>query len=316
MYVRKSVLGLAAVAFVALALTLVYVLAIRADTKHTQALKSYYFEARLDAQETGAPPGYMRPVEPRPNVIRAAYAAPNKWRYEFTSSDSARRDVGFTQVSDGQKTWWYEGLTNSYYAQTVPSGMAAYAGVLAVTGSFLVGPLPARSIDEFFGRYQLGGAQWSVAGTERLLGREVQRIEVQMPKGKTRLWIDPRYLFVLRYEAGEPGTDAQPIRAEVTMSKTTAQSLRSDSTSYHPRDLARLHLPAAAPAARHPRLPTADRPVVVWSWYRAASSPRPTCRKGMSVPATAVRHAAAVVVLRASTSAWRRVNATRQAACC
>jgi hypothetical protein len=158
------------------------------------------------------------------------YATESKARYwyqdwtlqraERDSSVLSRKDAGFeasagsgtsfttTTVRDGAHEW---DSSPMYWGRP----MAQLAMNKSLTGSNL-GPLEFESVDDFVEWYR-SGADFMLPngtratevrdhGTERLLGRDVELIEIVTldasgaETGWRKYWIDPERLFVLRYE--------------------------------------------------------------------------------------------------------------------
>ena len=195
-------------------------------TYSTDQIESYYFEARIEADEDDVL-----------NTMRAWYSKPERWRFEFGDFAAGIPEEGTLMLSDGEDVWVYNAETNTYSRQAIDS---YFAGVppemrgLFLPTSLLIGPFP-------FGPEML---QQGLTGDWRLeeqadgpmiAGRPTTLYRYSVPsgvanddpaspsdgaqepeRGDLSLWVDRDYPFVLRYEANNPGSSNAHLLVEIT----------------------------------------------------------------------------------------------------
>ncbi len=162
-------------------------------------LQSYHIEAVVTSSSSS-----------RNQLVRIWYQAPDKLRVE-AGNDGSPPSV---YVVDGQTLHVYDADNNTYYDQQKP------AGVLQARGNttMALGPLPNETLAAYFDAQQ--GGTWGVSGKDKVLGKDTEVVERDLrtvAQGTlTRYWIDPRYMFVLRYESTTPNgkTSWQPTTVE------------------------------------------------------------------------------------------------------
>ncbi|MCC6388224.1 MAG: helix-turn-helix transcriptional regulator [Dehalococcoidia bacterium] len=171
-------------------------------------------------------------VQPRGGNSRVQwwYQDAKHYRFEIGGPPAGQRTL--TGVADG--TWlWYDSATETTYQRTgipdLPSGMVASLPI-----SILLGPANAPDIDTLLGdlreRNTAPGSFARVAGGGTVLGYEATLVEwgpawsgasgtnggpeTVTSGGMARLWVEPRSMWVLRYESD--GLEGSSIRAEIT----------------------------------------------------------------------------------------------------
>lgn len=187
-------------------------------------LESYYFEARIDVDET----------EPNDvlNTLQGWYEAPDRWRWEISTTDPARAHETVVYAADGTKVWFYEGRTNTvevhdtetYYAGMPPEmrGLPNPVGM-----SVLIGPVP--QLDAVLTAM---GEEQKELGWETVAGVDARVLEMATDDWSLTLWIHPEMPFILKSQtrsSREPTTDGlgphvatvepagmSEVRAEVT----------------------------------------------------------------------------------------------------
>jgi outer membrane lipoprotein-sorting protein len=176
----------AAVGLLALAGTGAALILLTADPEPPQRvaqLRSYYFEATVTASQS--------PLR----TVKGWYLAPDKLRLEVAEAGKSPS----VYLIDGGVMRVYDAASNTYDERPKPDDALKLNG----NTTLLVGPLPAATLAEYFDG--LEGGTWNVAGEEKLLGRRTEVVERDLrtvSEGTiARYWLDPRYLFVLRYES-------------------------------------------------------------------------------------------------------------------
>jgi outer membrane lipoprotein-sorting protein len=181
------------VAFVAV-IAATYLLAGR-DDEGAAALPSYHFVASLAIEERTR--GDEKPFD----RIEGWYEPGKGLRWDLAYDDPSLSDRGSRLFRNPQGITFYDGKTNTYTTTELPEVDDRYPGS-GFGVSILLGPLPAASVDEFFSAWM--GATWKRTGAERVLGLDVDVIEVTGATGGTStFWIDPKRNFVVRYRTEE-----------------------------------------------------------------------------------------------------------------
>jgi len=171
-------------------------------------------------------------VQPRGGMSRVEwwYQDAKHYRYEIGGPPAGQRTL--TGVADG--TWlWFDSATETTYQRTdipdLPPGMVASLPI-----SMLLGPANAPDMDTFLRelreRNSAPGSFARVAGKGSVLGYETTLVEwgpawsgagstnggpeTVTSGGMARLWVEPRSMWVLRYESD--GIEMSSIRGEVT----------------------------------------------------------------------------------------------------
>ena len=164
---------------------------------------SYYFEARIRAE--GADP-----ARPPVDLVRSWFEAPNRWRWEYAYASNPDQSDSL-QISDGQSVTTYSARTNTY--QVRPAAAAQPPGRGLPMALFILGPLPADSLEAFLAQEEYSGHRR--AGQDKILDRTVEVVEVDSGESKLTLWIDMKRLFVLRYLLGPGPSGRGAIEAEI-----------------------------------------------------------------------------------------------------
>src|SRR3954470_5720387 len=108
----RRLIAVAALAVIGIAIALVVIR--RNYDRSPPALESYALEATLHVEGRAQSRPGSDSTAASPDVIRAWYEAPNKWRREYGYSDPAKSDLTQVEVSDGQQIWHYDRRTNTY----------------------------------------------------------------------------------------------------------------------------------------------------------------------------------------------------------
>jgi outer membrane lipoprotein-sorting protein len=157
---------------------------------------TYYFEGRVQQ-----PPTAGRLAGAQVETVKAWYQAPDRLRLEVGYEDARAGTQPSLYVVEGDTLHNYEPSTNSYQTRPRPESMLKARGHPGMP----LGPLPAESLEEYFESLNTG--TWGIVGEERLLGRRTQIIERDLrtvsEDSVIRYWIDPAYLFVMRYQSVE-----------------------------------------------------------------------------------------------------------------
>lgn len=162
-------------------------------------LQSYHVEAVVTT-----------PTASRQRLVRIWYQAPDRLRIE-TRFDGAPASV---YVVDGAVMHVYDADNNTYYDTAKPDDVLQARG----SSSTKLGPLPNQTLEGYFDALQ--GGTWDVAGQDKVLGKNTEIVERDLrtvAEGTLdRYWVDPRYLFVLRYESTTPNgkTTWEPTSVE------------------------------------------------------------------------------------------------------
>lgn len=196
------------------------------DEPGRNTLQSYYMEVELTIEPSGPDDDLDGPA---PGRLRASYAAPASFKYEYTHDDPAFEYLSTVQMSDGETLWYYDGLTNSYSYTDVTEDAEQYAD--PIVGGFFIGRVYGESIDAFLDEFtQTPGSSYTVRGKDTVLGRKVDVIE--LASGglvASTIWVDREYDFVLRYER----LGAQSVRAQVVQLEYNP-SLPDDTFAFDP----------------------------------------------------------------------------------
>ncbi len=169
------------------------------QTTTVRGLQSYHIEAVVTSSSSS-----------RNQLVRIWYEAPDKLRVEAGYDGS----VPSVYVVDGQTLHVYDAGSNTYYDQSKPPDVLQARG----NTTMALGPLPDDTLSAYFDALQ--GGTWDVSGKDRVLGKDVEIVQRDLrtvAQGTlTQYWIDPRYLFVLRYESTTPNgkTTWQPTTVE------------------------------------------------------------------------------------------------------
>jgi outer membrane lipoprotein-sorting protein len=162
----------------------------------SNGLRSYEFEARMEVETDGDE------ADKGLDTVRGWYAGKDRWRWEFSSSDPARVEDGFSQVSDGKSVWWYDRPTNMYYRQDLEEYRALQPpefgeGATSLFFILLMGPVPPSLAEAF--------AASDPIGREEVAGRPARILLAPLgdpaSESKTMLWLDEEFPFVLKFAA-------------------------------------------------------------------------------------------------------------------
>jgi outer membrane lipoprotein-sorting protein len=176
----------------------------------SNGLTSYEFEARLEVETDRNETDHLL------DTIRGWYAGNDRWRWEFSSSDPARVEDGFSQVSDGKSVWWYDRPTNKYYRQDLEEYRASQPpelgeGPTLLFSGLLIGPLPPIVAEALAGSDPIG--------REEVAGRPARILKAPVAdpasESTTTLWLDEEFPFVLKFfatdAAGSHTARAEPV---------------------------------------------------------------------------------------------------------
>ncbi|HEX5368657.1 MAG TPA: DUF2092 domain-containing protein [Dehalococcoidia bacterium] len=162
-------------------------------------LQSYHIEAVVTSSSSS-----------RNQLVRIWYQAPDRLRVEAGYDGSAPS----VYVVDGDTMHVYNAGNNTYYDQPKPPNVLQARG----NTTMALGPLPNDTLAAYFDA-QPGGT-WGISGRDKVLGKDTEVVERDLrtvAQGTlTRYWIDPHYLFVLRYESTTPAGKStwQPTSVE------------------------------------------------------------------------------------------------------
>ncbi len=149
-------------------------------------LQSYHIEAVVTTGTTS-----------EPRLVQVWYQAPDKLRLE-TGFAGAPASI---YVVDGGVMHVYNGDNNTYFDTDKPDDVLQARG----STSTKLGPLPNYGLPAYFDSQE---GTWDIAGQDTVLGKKTEIVEQDLrtvAEGTLdEYWVDPHYLFVLRYESSTP----------------------------------------------------------------------------------------------------------------
>ncbi len=193
--------------------------------------------ALRDGDDEPIPPGPFTAtihVEVQPeggqSTVRWWHQDNRHYRYEISGPPVGGRTL--TAVADGQWLWSDSATETTYQRTEIPDLPAGTVASLPI--SVLIGPSNTGTFDAFLDELRsinrAPGAFARVTGSAHVLGYDTTVVEwgpawsssgsanggpaTVTTGGVSRLWVEPRSLWVLRFESD--GLDGERIRAEIT----------------------------------------------------------------------------------------------------